>query len=66
MATHSSIFAWRIPWTEELGGYSPWGCKESTERHTSLSVVLPAVVQGLNCWCVMGGFGDKPGGTKLK
>ena len=23
MATHSSIPAWRIPWTEELG--SPWG-----------------------------------------
>ena len=21
MATHSSILAWRIPWTEELGGY---------------------------------------------
>ena len=20
MATHSSIFAWRIPWTEESGG----------------------------------------------
>ena len=20
MDTHSSIFAWRIPWTEELGG----------------------------------------------
>ena len=20
MATHSSILAWRIPWTEELGG----------------------------------------------
>ena len=29
MATHSSILAWRIPWTKELGGYSPWGCKES-------------------------------------
>ena len=28
MATHSSILAWRIPWTEELGDYSPWGCKE--------------------------------------
>ena len=30
MATHSSILAWRIPWTEEPGGvgYSPWGCKE--------------------------------------
>ena len=29
MATHSSILAWRIPWTEEPGNYSPWGCKES-------------------------------------
>ena len=29
VATHSSILAWRIPWTEELAGYSPWGCKES-------------------------------------
>ena len=28
MATHSSILAWEIPWTEELGGYSPWGCEE--------------------------------------
>ena len=26
-ATHSSILAWRIPWTEDLLGYSPWGCK---------------------------------------
>ena len=24
MATHSSILAWEIPWTEEPG-YSPWG-----------------------------------------
>ena len=23
MATHSSILTWRIPWTEELVGYSP-------------------------------------------
>ena len=23
MATHYSILAWRIPWTEELTGYSP-------------------------------------------
>ena len=30
MATHSSILAWRMPWTEEPGGgYSPKGCKES-------------------------------------
>ena len=41
MATHSSILAWNIPWTEKLVGYSPWGCKEldmteqlSTHTHT--------------------------------
>ena len=25
MATHSSILAWRIPWTEELGGLQSIG-----------------------------------------
>ena len=29
MATHSSILAWRIPWTEEPGGLQSLGCKES-------------------------------------
>ena len=29
MATHSSILAWRIPWTEgSLVDCSPWGHKE--------------------------------------
>ena len=28
MATHHSILAWRIPWTEEPGGHSPRGLKE--------------------------------------
>ena len=42
MATHSSILAWEIPWTEEPGGaYNPWGRKESdtTEglTHTSIT-----------------------------
>ena len=47
MATHSSILAWRIPWTRSLVGYSPQGCKESdtTEQllfhfHFSLSLHL--------------------------
>ena len=31
MATQSSIFAWRIPWTEEPGHYNPWSCKDTTE-----------------------------------
>ena len=29
MATHSSILAWRIPWTEEFGGLQFTGRKES-------------------------------------
>ena len=28
-AAHSSILAWRNTWTEEPGGYRPWGHKES-------------------------------------
>ena len=29
MATHSNIFAWRIPWTEEPGGLQSRSYKES-------------------------------------
>ena len=29
MATHSRILARKISWTEEPGGLSPWGHKES-------------------------------------
>ena len=34
MTIHSSILAWRIPWTEESGGYSLWGLTEldTTEK----------------------------------
>ena len=40
METHSSILAWRIPWTEEPGGLQSGGHKESdptevlTHTHT--------------------------------
>ena len=44
MATHSSILAWRVPWTKESGGYHPWERKESdmTEllTHTHLRVIV--------------------------
>ena len=38
MATHSSIFAWRIPWTEEPGGLQSMvsqrvGCDLVTQQH---------------------------------
>ena len=29
MATHSSVFVWRIHGQRSLAGYSPWGHKES-------------------------------------
>ena len=28
MATHSSILAWKIQWTEEPAGCSPWNYKQ--------------------------------------
>ena len=36
MATHSSILAWRIPWTEEPGGLQSMGCKESDKTEDAL------------------------------
>ena len=32
IATHSSIFAWRIPWTEEPGGLQSMGVTKSQTR----------------------------------
>ena len=43
MATHSSILAWKISWTQEPGGLcSPWGGEESgtTEQLTLITVYL--------------------------
>ena len=34
MKTHSSILAWRIPWTEEPSGLQSMGCKEYTGSNT--------------------------------
>ena len=41
MTIYSNILAWRIPWTEEHGGFSPWDRKEldMTEQLT-LSLLL--------------------------
>ena len=53
MATHSSILAWRIPWTKRsLVGYSPWACKESDTTkwltHTHHSLLICSIVDGLS------------------
>ena len=41
MATHSSVLAWRIPWTEEPSRLSPWDSKESdSTEQLSLSLFM--------------------------
>ena len=37
MATHSSILAWRNPWTEEPGGLQPMGVAKSQTQLKPLS-----------------------------
>ena len=34
MATHSSINAWRIPWTEEPGGLQPIGLQRARQHRS--------------------------------
>ena len=48
MATHSSILAWRIPWTEEPGGIQSMGSPRvrrdwATQHSTQHSVHLPSL-----------------------
>ena len=51
MATHSSILAWRIPWTEEPGNIQSMGSQEldmteATEHaciHRGFSLCLPGI-----------------------
>ena len=48
MATHFSILAWEIPWTEGLVGYSPRGLKRV--RHnlaTKKQQIVAKVPEGL-------------------
>ena len=35
MATHSSVLAWRIPWTEEPGGLQSIGLQSRTQLSTA-------------------------------
>ena len=57
MAPDSGTLAWKIPWTEGLVGYSPWGREESdmTKRlhfHFSLSCIGEGNGNPLQCSCL--------------
>ena len=41
MATHYSILNRRIPWTEELGGYSPWGLQRVGHQRVANITLFP-------------------------
>ena len=42
MATHSSILAWRIPWTEEPGGLQSTGVTKEFITNEQLTLSLSA------------------------
>ena len=57
MAPHSSTLAWKIPWVEEPGSYSPWGREESDTTewrhfHFSLSCIGEGNGNPLQCSCL--------------
>ena len=55
MATHSSILAWRIPWTEEPGGLQSMGSQRvgrDKVTHTHAWILTHSKVR---VWEVIGG-----------
>ena len=51
MATHSSILAWRVPWTEEPGGLPSVGLQSRTRAHTpaKLLQLCPTLCYPMDC-----------------
>ena len=45
MATHCSILAWRISWTEEPGGLQSMGCKGLDTERLTFSLFSEAMAQ---------------------
>ena len=67
MVTHTSILAWKIPWTEEPGRQRPWGGKELdvTEQLSTHIRNTKAISHGLSVsisfWPIMCSKFSKPG-----
>ena len=49
MATHSSILAWRLPWTEEPGGLQSMGSQR--DGHDSVTNTVNMTIFGFFCCC---------------
>jgi len=53
MATHSSVLAWRIPWTEEAGRLQYWAVKDKFLNLTLSKLnnsTLATSCEELTCW----------------
>ena len=46
MATHSSILAWRTPWTEEPGGLQSMGSQRVRHDWSDLALTYWEIIQG--------------------
>ena len=56
MATHSSILAWRIPWTEEPGGLQSLGTQSRTQLKrlgTHTRFLMLAILSGVRGYLIV-------------
>ena len=51
MATHSSILAWRLPWTEELGGLQSSGSQRIRYNWSNLACIQIVVNSVIATYC---------------
>ena len=51
MATHSSILAWRLPWTEELGGLQSGGSQRIRYNWSNLACIQIVVNSVIATYC---------------
>ena len=59
-----AMAAWKIPWTEEPGGYSPLGRKESDMTEHSTAALMTALA-GVAPWKSLAQLGHSPSFTAL-
>ena len=52
MATHSSILAWSIPWTEEPGGLQSMGLQRVWHNWSDLALTHGCMIYAVCCVCV--------------
>ena len=60
MATHSSILAWEIPWTEEPGGLQPMGSRKESDTILATKQQQQQVILERKKHIITNNFGERP------